>query len=164
MGKGEELQPWGDPKENPVLPHGLQRGGWAVIFALLLTMSPKHTLGNQPAGSYPYSLQSCIRENPAVPIWAGADGWPSLSTALLSLISWWVIAGSGKWFTLCTTPSAGEAHPLLYWREKYSCWAQKIINWSNYWHNKKLKVRIVVVKEVYSSFFPVVKEEFEAEV
>lgn len=124
-------------KEESSSPEGIQGGPcpatWPPVLSLCCsTRPPNCTLGNQPAGSHP--LQSCTCENPAVPIWAGADGWPSLSTALLSLISWWIIAGSGKWFTLRTAP--WEAHPLVYWREKYSYGAPKIIKWFNYWHNK----------------------------
>lgn len=101
----------------------------------------------------PFQSPAC--ESPSLPVWARADLWPSLSATWFSLIAGWMIASSGKWFTPPKAPSIQGAYPLLCCREKKYCdRAPKIIKLSDYLHTEYLKVRIVVVKKAYDSFFP----------
>lgn len=104
-------------KERYPIPEGTLQGRGKPL-PLCPTPLPSTQMHSwQPACRFPLEYFNAC-ESPAIPVWAGADPWPSLSATWFSLIGGWMIASSSKWFTPCKALPAREAYPLLHCREK----------------------------------------------
>lgn len=121
------------------IPEGTPQGRGmplALCYPLYPTPLPSPQMhSRQPACRFPL-VYFKAHDSPAIPVWAGADPWPSLSATWFSLIARWIIASTSKWFTPCKAPPAREAYPLLHCREKYFYRATKIMKLIYYFHYK----------------------------
>lgn len=133
MEKGKEPHPWGDPPPCPTAAHCRVEG--CPWHCAAHDVPWEHALLGTSLQIPTGPLQSHPRETPAVPVWAGADPWPSLSAAWFSLMAGWMIASSGK-YLLHIKHHLLEGHILEGQRKKYCYRARKIMKLSNYLHNK----------------------------